>query len=134
MQDSNRVSVLQGEFIWWTIQRTEHGHGSGNPGNGGGQGNGDHGNPGQDGGGGDDHGHDQQIAIFVNEQPVTLDEARQTGMSIKQAAIAQGVQIQPDFVLSIERGGGKTELIGDDQPVRVHKGERFLAIPNDDNS
>lgn len=51
-----------------------------------------------------------------------------------RAAIAQGVQIQPDFVLSIERGGGKTELIGDDQSIRVHKGERFLAIPNDDNS
>jgi hypothetical protein len=37
-------------------------------------------------------------------------------------------------VLSIERGGGKTELIGDDQRIEVHKGERFLAIPNDDNS
>jgi hypothetical protein len=27
------------------------------------------------------------------------------------------------------RGDGWTELIRDDQLVRVHKGERFLAIP-----
>lgn len=118
-------------------EEVKNGHGHGNPaerGSGGGQANGDHGNPGQGGVGGDDHGHDQKITIFVNEKPVTLEDARQTGMSIKQAAIAQGVQIQPDFVLSIERGAGKTELIGDDQPVRVHKDERFVAIPNDDNS
>lgn len=88
-------------------------------------------NPGQGGG---DHGQDKMITILVNEKPVTIDDRSQTGTTIKQAAIAQGVQIQPDFVLSIERGGGKTELIGDDQPVRVHKGERFLAVPNDDNS
>jgi hypothetical protein len=114
--------------------KNEHGHGPGNPGedgNGGGHNNGNHGNPGQGGGG--DHGHDH-ITILVNERPVTLDDAKQTGMSIKRAAIEQSVPIQADFVLSIERGGGKTELIGDDQPVRVHKGERFLAIPNDDNS
>jgi hypothetical protein len=113
----------------------KNGHGPGNPGegsNGGAHDNGDHGNPGQ--GGGEDHGHDQKITIFVNEKPVTLDELKQTGMSIKRAAIAQGVQIQPDFVLSVERGGGKTDLIGDNQPVQVHKSERFLAIPNDDNS
>jgi len=115
--------------------KNEHGQGPGNPGGGGNRGhhgNDDHGDPGQ--GGGDDHGHEQKITILVNEKSVTLDDAKQTGMSIKRAAIAQGVQIQPDFVLSIERGGGKTELIGDDQPIRVHKGERFLAIPNDDNS
>lgn len=118
--------------------KTEQGQGPGNPsggGNGGGQGNGDHGgNPGQGGGDPGDHGQDKTITILVNEKPVTVDDPKQTGMSIKQAAIAQGVQIQPDFVLSIERGSGKTELIGDDQAIRVHKSERFLAIPNDDNS
>ena len=64
--------------------------------------------------------------IFENE--------KQTGLSIKQAAIAQGVQIKTDFVLRIERGGGKTELIGDGDIVKVRDGDRFLAIPNDDNS
>ena len=37
-------------------------------------------------------------------------------------------------MLSIERGGGKTDLVGDDQFIEVHPNERFLAIENDDNS
>lgn len=79
------------------------------------------------------HGHGHKIEVLVNEKPVVFDDKDQTGLSIKQAAIAQGVAIQLDFVLSIERGGGKTELIGDDQRVKIHP-DRFLAIPNDDNS
>lgn len=104
------------------------------PGGGPGQG----GNPGQGGehGGGDDHGGgpDKTVSLFVNEKPVTVPDKKQTGLTIKQAAIAQHVPIQLDFVLSIERGGGKTELIGDDQKITVHDRDRFLAIPNDDNS
>lgn len=112
----------------------ERGQGPDNRGEGARDGGNNNGDVAKAGGHGDDHGHDTNIPVLVNERPVTLDDKQQTGMSIKQAAIAQGVQIQTDFVLSIERGGGKTELIGDDQPVLVHKGERFLAIPNDDNS
>jgi hypothetical protein len=96
----------------------------------GGQGQG-HGQGGGDQGEG--KGHDQ-IPVFLNEKPVTLAGKDQTGLSIKQSAIAQGVGIQVDFVLSIERGGGKTELIGDNDQIEVHPNERFLAIPNDDNS
>lgn len=81
-----------------------------------------------------DPGHDRKIEVLVNEKPVLLDNKEQTGLSIKQEAIAQGVEIQLDFVLSIERGGGKTELIGDNERIKVHPHERFLAIPNDDNS
>jgi Multiubiquitin len=76
----------------------------------------------------------KEVEILVNEKPVVVEDKEQTGLSIKQAAIAQNVPIQLDFVLSIERGGGKTELVGDDQSIKVHKHERFLAIPNDDNS
>lgn len=79
-------------------------------------------------------GNDRTIEVLVNEKPVILEERAQTGVSIKQAAIAQGVSIQLDFVLSIERGGGKTELIGDNDHIKVHPHDRFLAIPNDDNS
>jgi|ERR1700733_1217658 len=78
--------------------------------------------------------HDHKIEIVVNEKPVYVEGRKQTGLSIKEAAISQKVPIERDFVLSIERGGGKTELVGDDQEIKVHKGERFLAIPNDDNS
>ncbi len=78
--------------------------------------------------------HEHRIEILVNEKPVHVEGRRQTGLSVKEAAIQQKVPIERDFVLSIERGGGKTELVGDDQRIKVHKGERFLAIPNDDNS
>ncbi|MEI9899959.1 MAG: multiubiquitin domain-containing protein [Hyphomicrobium sp.] len=102
------------------------GHG-GSSGPGGGQ----HGPGGGDQGGG--HGS-QRIGIFVNDHAVYVTDERQTGASIKQAAIAQKVQIGADFILSIERGGGKTDLVGDDEAIKVHKGDRFLAIQNDDNS
>jgi hypothetical protein len=79
-------------------------------------------------------GHEKRINVLVNEKPVVLEGQAQTGESVKQAAIHQHVPIQLDFVLSIERGGGRTELVGDDQKIEVHEHERFLAIPNDDNS
>ena len=82
----------------------------------------------------EDAAQSRRIHILVNEKPVVLEESQQTGLNIKQAAINQGVAIQLDFVLSIERGGGKTELVGDNEVIKVHESERFLAIPNDDNS
>lgn len=88
----------------------------------------------KDGHQGNGHARDRKIEVLVNEKSVVLKDQDQTGLSIKEAAIAQGVGIQPDFVLSIERGGGKTELVGDDDHIKVHPHERFLAIPNDDNS
>ena len=77
---------------------------------------------------------DQKINILVNEKPVTLEGSKQTGLTIKKAAIDQDVNIKSDFVLSVELGGGKTELIGDDQEIEVKPHDRFLAIENDDNS
>ena len=77
---------------------------------------------------------DGKADILVNEKPITIDGQKQTGSSIKKAAIKQGVDIKPDFVLSIERGGGKTDLIGDNQEILVKDGDRFLAIADDDNS
>jgi predicted RNase H-like nuclease (RuvC/YqgF family) len=75
------------------------------------------------------------IAVVFNDKyPVIVEGRKQTGLSLKQAAIQQKVPIQLDFVLSIERQGGKTELIGDTDHIKVKEGDRFLAIPNDDNS
>ena len=79
-------------------------------------------------------GDDGKIDITVNDKPVVLEGTKQTGASVKKAAIEQDVNIKADFVLSIELGGGKTELRGDDQVFEVQDGERFLAIENDDNS
>ena len=77
---------------------------------------------------------DGKIEVTLNDKPVVLEGSKQTGESIKKAAIEQGVNIKQGFVLSIERGGGKTDLVGDDQVIEVHPNERFLAIENDDNS
>ena len=77
---------------------------------------------------------DGKIEVTVNDKPVWLEGSKQTGESIKKAAIEHGVNIKQDFVLSIERGGGKTDLVGDDKFIEVHPKDRFLAIENDDNS
>ena len=77
---------------------------------------------------------DGKVEITLNDKPVVLDGSKQTGESIKKAAIDQGVNIKEDFVLSIELGGGKTKLVGDNEVIEVHSNDRFLAIENDDNS
>lgn len=77
---------------------------------------------------------DGKIEVMLNEKPLVLEGSKQTGESIKKAAIDQGVNIKEDFVLSIELGGGKTKLVGDEEFIVVHSNDRFLAIENDDNS
>ena len=77
---------------------------------------------------------DREINILLNEKPVRLIGREHTGREIKDAAIAQGVNIQLDFVLSIERGRGKTEVVGDTDRIKLHPNERFVAIADDDNS
>ena len=78
--------------------------------------------------------NEEKIEVTLNDKPVVLEGSKQKGESIKKAAIDQGVNIKEDFVLSIELGGGKTELLGGDQHIEVKPGDRFLAIENDDNS
>ena len=74
------------------------------------------------------------VDVHVNERPVQLPDRTVTGAQIKHAAIAQGVPIQPDFVLVEELGNDRTKVIGDHDTVRVNKHSRFLANDGDDNS
>jgi hypothetical protein len=74
------------------------------------------------------------VEIFVNEKPVKIERGERTGLEIKQAAISQGVQIQLDFVLSLEKRRGETQIIGDQDIVKVRKGQNYVAIADDDNS
>lgn len=74
------------------------------------------------------------VTITVNDQPVVLQTHRVTGRQIKDAAIAQGVKIQPDFVLTEELPGDKSRVIRDDEVIEVHKGSEFTAVTPDDNS
>jgi len=76
------------------------------------------------------------VTIFVNggNNPVQIMRGVHTGLEIKQAAIEQGVKIQLDFVLSLEKGNGETQIIGDTDKVRVKRGQHYVAIADDDNS
>lgn len=79
-------------------------------------------------------GHDREERVTVNGQFVVLSQKRVTGLEIKQAAVAAGVSIQLDFVLSEVRPNGEQKIIPDDREVTVKEGDEFWAIPGDDNS
>jgi len=79
-----------------------------------------------------EHGH--LIRISVNNRPVEVLGPRTTGATIKDAAIAAGLPIKPDFVLIEERPNGDDKTIGDDDPVTVNEHSKFTAVAPDDNS
>lgn len=84
---------------------------------------------------GEDHDHgDRTVTVSVNEQPVKLRGRTATGAEIKAAAIAQGVQIQPNFVLQEELPNGTSRVVGDQDEVRLREHLRFTALAPDDNS
>jgi hypothetical protein len=80
-----------------------------------------------------DHGG-PAVTIHVNNAPVNIDGPRVSGLQIKEAAIAQGVAIGIDFVLSELRPNGRPEIVGNDDPVTVNKNSRFTATDDDDDS
>lgn len=81
-----------------------------------------------------DKAHDFTVVVTVNEQPVTLNGHEATGAEIKTAAIAQGVHIQPNFVLQEELPNGTSRVVGDGDTVHLRPHLRFTAIQPDDNS
>jgi hypothetical protein len=74
------------------------------------------------------------IHITVNELAVTVHRHQLTGLAIKEAAIAQHVPIQVDFVLSEEFPNRKPKIVGDHDVVTVHNRSKFHAVSPDDNS
>jgi len=74
------------------------------------------------------------ITVTVNEQPVKLHGHKATGAEIKAAAIAQGVAIQPNFVVHEELPNGTSRTVGDIDEVHLREHLRFTAIAPDDNS
>ena len=77
---------------------------------------------------------EHEVTIFVNEQPVKLTGKTATGYQIKLAAIAQGVHIEPNFVLQQELPNGTSRVIGDSETVHLREDLHFTAIRPDDNS
>jgi hypothetical protein len=75
-----------------------------------------------------------EARVTVNGQFVVLTSRKVTGLQVKEAAIAAGVPIQLDFVLSEVRPSGEQKIIPDDREITVKSGDEFWAIPGDDNS
>lgn len=80
------------------------------------------------------HPHPHLFSITVNGLAVPIAGPKTTGLQIKQAALAAGVPIQLDFILSEELANRKTRLVRDGDEVSVHEGSAFVALENDDNS
>lgn len=78
--------------------------------------------------------HRREVNFKLNRKPVRVHGHDHTGMQIKQAAIAQHVNIAPDFLLFLLHDHRPNEPIGDTQTVRVTDESRFHAIADDDNS
>lgn len=76
----------------------------------------------------------KEIDIEVNGHQVTMPDKEATGLEIKEAAIAQGVTIQLNFVLQEELANGSSKVIGDPDTVKLNKNSSFTAIAPDDNS
>lgn len=72
------------------------------------------------------------VQVFVNENTIVIAEGQHTAESILSAATAQGVTVEADFIVRIEREDRKTDLVKD--PVEIVAGTRIIAIPPDDNS
>jgi Multiubiquitin len=75
------------------------------------------------------------VTVRVNNKPVILTKHRVTGLEIKQAAIAQHVDIELDFILTVEaRDGQPAETIDDDRTITVTEHSEFSANDGDDDS
>jgi hypothetical protein len=74
------------------------------------------------------------VTVTVNNKPVKVPGPKATGLEIKEAAIAQGVEIELGFQLALIKPNGKREIVGDDDEVTVNKNSVFVATATDDNS
>jgi hypothetical protein len=75
-----------------------------------------------------------EAKVTVNGKSVVLHKRELTGLEIKEAAIAQNVKIELDFILQEELPNGHNRIVGDGDLIRARDHDRFTAIPNDDNS
>lgn len=77
----------------------------------------------------------EKVTVQVNRHEVVLSDHRVTGIEIKRAAIAQGVNIQEDFLLTLEPQGGKpARIVSDEETITVTHKSVFTANDGDDDS
>jgi hypothetical protein len=80
------------------------------------------------------HPPNPEIEIDVNRKAFKIEGPTATGLQIKEAAIAAGVQIELSFQLSEKLPHRETKIIGDSDPVELQNGLHFIAVAGDDNS
>lgn len=73
------------------------------------------------------------VTISVNGQQVEMPKGEASGAEIKQAAIAAGVAIAPDFTLFLSGKDG-LDPVRDDETIKLKKGLEFRAVAPDDVS
>ncbi len=75
------------------------------------------------------------LTIKVNDNPVRMGKRKATVLEIKQAAIAQGVNIQLDFVLfKMDAEGNNGPALADDKVLKLSDCDEFRCVSQDDNS
>jgi hypothetical protein len=75
------------------------------------------------------------VTVQVNRLPVRFTQRKQTGLSIKQTAMDQGVKIELGFVLHQKLPSGEYgPAIRDDQTVVLRECDEFRCVAPDDNS
>ena len=75
------------------------------------------------------------LTIKVNNNKVTVEKRRMSGLEIKQAAIAQGVNIKVGFVLyPLDKDGNLGAAIPDDKVILLRDCDAFRCVDADDNS
>jgi hypothetical protein len=75
------------------------------------------------------------LTITVNNKEVQFSRRSVTALQIKEAAIAQHVNIQIGFVLfRIKPDGNISPAIPDDQVVKLKQGDAFRCVAADDTS
>lgn len=75
------------------------------------------------------------LTVKVNNNPVRFTKRHVTGMEVKKTAIAQGVQIEEDFVLhAISADGNQGPAIPDDKKLVLKPCDEFRCVAADDNS
>jgi hypothetical protein len=75
------------------------------------------------------------VTVTVNTKAVELPARHVTGLEIKEAAIAQGVEIKLDFELTWEAHDGEPDQnVTDAQKITVNKHSVFSAVDNEEDS
>ena len=72
--------------------------------------------------------------VRVNKQVVTLVGTHHSAAAVKRTAIEQGVEIEEDFVLSIEYEPRKTRIVDKEEVIVVEEDTCFVAVADDDSS